>query len=278
MRYSIAAACLSLGLIFTSTASVAADQKYEARVVANWTSTETFDYDQSSANEHNTAKGTITIKSSYSGNFQVFSSNGEVSIAKAIGPKPSSSVSATVTGQGSQANATGQPITETENFASSYQNPNFDKPATGTGSASATNLDEWATNGSGLGFRFQTDAVLKGLCTISTIPGPGSCPPLVFQHSGNSGDGTTNDSSDKQVAPQTLTIHQTFDATSKAAEATLPALAFLAPWSGQKANGSLNQGYKFTLAGTRQSTVGQGKLNWTVTGSVVVTILNKLKS
>jgi hypothetical protein len=278
MRYSIAATILSLGLVVTTTASVAADTKYEARLVANWTSTETYDYDESSANEHKTTKGTITIKSSYSGNFQVYSSNGEVSIAKAIGPKPSSSVSATVIGQASQANATGQPITETENFGSSYQNPNFDKPATGTGTASATNLDAWATNGGGLGFRFQTDAVLKGLCTMSLVPGPASCPPLVFQHSGNSGDGTTNDSSDKQVAPQTVTIHQSFDATSNAAQPTLPAMAFLAPWSAQKASGSLNQGYKFTLAGTRQSTVGQGKLNWTVSGSVVITILNKLKS
>lgn len=278
MRYSIAAAGLSLGLVVTSTASVAADQKYEARVVANWTSTETFDYDQSSANEHDTAKGTITIKSSYSGNFQVYASNGEVTIGKAIGPQPSSTVSATVTGQASQANATGQPITETENFGSSYQNPNFDKPATGSGSASASNLEEWATNGSGLGFRFKTDAVLKGLCTMSLVPGPGSCPPLVFQNSGNSGDGTTNDSSDKQVAPQTLTIHQSFDATSKPAEPMPPAMAFLAPWSGQKASGSLNQGYKFTLAGSRQSAVGKGKQNWTVSGSVVITILNKLKS
>jgi len=277
MRYSIAAACLSIGLIVTSTASVAADTKYEARLVANWTSTETYDYDQSSANEHQTAKGTITIKSSYSGNFQVYASNGEVTIGKAIGPKPSSTVSVTATGQATDVDGTGKGITWTENFGSSYQNPNFDKPATGSGSASASNLEEWATNGSGLGFRFQTDAVLKGLCTMSQVQGPGPCPPLAFRNSGDSGHGATNDSSDKQVAPQTLTIHQSFDATSKPAEPIPPEMAFLAPWSGQKGSGSLNQGYKFTLAGTRQ-TPGKGKLSWTVSGSVVITILNKLKS
>jgi hypothetical protein len=163
---------------------------------------------------------------------------------------------------------------QNETFGSSYQNPNFDKPATGTGSANAGNLEDWAPNGQGLGFRFRTNATLKGQCTSS--PAPHMCPTIVFESSGVS-DGGQNNSSDAQVAPQLMTIAQSFDVTSGPVPPTMPGLAQLAPFGGAKARGSLNQGYAFDFNGKRDSMLGTGKLSWQVSGTVRIAMLNKMK-
>jgi hypothetical protein len=272
MRHAPAVLGLTVAFIVSTSVSTAADQRYEVRLVANWSSIETFEFNRTSSNEVQTGKGTVTIKSAYSQNYQLSSNGGRVDFVKPLGPA-SSSVSAVVNGDATQKDGD-ESMQQSETFGSSYQNPNFDKPATGSGSANAGNLEDWAPNGEGLGFRFRTNATLKGQCTSS--PAPHMCPPIVFQSSGLS-DGGANNSSDAQVAPQLMTIAQSFDVTSGPAQPTLPALAQFAPFSGAKARGSLNQGYAFDFSGKRDSMLGTSKLSWQVSGTVRITVLNKVK-
>ena len=273
MKYALAALGLAATFVASTLEPVAADQRYEARIVANWTSTETFAFSRTSPNEQQNAKGTVTIKSSYSQNYQLSYDGGQVDFVKPLGPA-SSTVQANVTGDSSDQTQTGT-LTWSETFGSSFQNPNIDKPATGTGSAHASNLDDWPANGAGLGFRFITNATLKGQCTSSL--GEHVCPTVVFESSGASGGGP-NVSSDAQIAPQVMTIAQSFDVTSGPVPPAMPGLAQLAPFGGAKARGSLNQGYAFDFSGKRDSAYGQGgKLTWQVSGTVRITILNKMK-
>jgi hypothetical protein len=272
MRQFFAILGLAVFFIVTTSLSTAADQRYEVRLVANWSSVETFDFSRTSSNEQQMGKGTVTIKSSYSQNYHLSSNGGRVDFVKPLGPA-SSTVSAVVQGDSSDKDGD-KTLQQSETFGSSYQNPNFDKPATGSGSANAGNLEDWAPNGAGLGFRFRTNATLKGQCTSSPVPH--MCPTIVFQSSGVS-DGGSNNSSDAQVAPQLMTIAQSFDVTSGPAQPTMPGLAQFAPFSGAKARGSLNQGYAFDFSGKRDSMLGTSKLSWQVNGTVRITILNKVK-
>jgi len=267
-------AVLGLAAVFALTASgsVAADKRYEARIVANWTSIETYEFNRTSSNEQQSSKGTTTIKSSYSQNYQIVSSGGRVVFGKPLGPA-SSNVSAVVKGDSSSKDGD-RSSQQSETFGSSYQNPDIDKPATGTGTANATNIEDWGANGLGLAFRFRTNATLKGQCTSS--PAPHMCPTVLFSNSGAS-DGGPNNSSDAQIAPQLMTIAQSFDATSEMAKPTLPSLAQYAPFSGATARGSLNQGYAFDFSGKRETTQGQSKITWEVSGTVRITILTKTK-
>jgi len=272
MRHAPAAFGLAIAFVASTSSSLAADQRYEARIVANWKSIETFDFSRTSSNEVQTGKGTATITSSYSQNYQIFVSGGRVDFSKPLGPA-SSTVMAVVKGDSSSKDGD-QSVAASEVFGSSYQNPDIDKPATGTGSAHAGNLEDWVPNGEGLSFRFQTNATLKGQCTSS--PAPHICPTIVFQNSGVS-DGGSNNSSDAQIAPQLVTIAQTFDVMSGKAPPTMPGMAQFAPFGGATARGSVNQGYAFDFNGKRDSMLGTSKLSWQVSGTVRVAILSKMK-
>jgi len=273
MKYALAALGLAATFVASTLEPVAADQRYEARIVANWTSTETFAFSRTSPNEQQNAKGTVTIKSSYSQNYQLSYDGGQVDFVKPLGPA-SSTVQANVTGDSSDQTQTGT-LTWSETFGSSFQNPNIDKPATGTGSAHASNLDDWPAKRSGSRFSFHHQCDPQG--TMHVQPGR----PRVSHRRLPEQRCEQRRTEQQQRRADRAAGHDdsaVLRLTSGPVPPTMPGLAQLAPFGGGKARGSVNQGYAFDFSGKRDSAYGQGgKFTWQVSGTVRITILNKMK-
>ncbi len=245
-------------LLSTTALSVAKDQVYHVRVIAQWTTTETL-----SSTGTPTYKGKATIVSSYGQNFVMTYTAGYLSLSKPEGPA-SSSVNGSITGEMEQPG-----LSSSGSFGSTFQPPDAASAAVGSGTAAVTNLDEWPPNGKGLGFRFTTDAILKGTCHTSNPNAPTAClaqfPGGYGQGNGGLGD---NSGSDAQEAPHTYSIQQQFDVTSDPSSET-SALATATVLGG------INNGYHFTYSGAGTQTLGPFVNQWTVSTDVRITILTK---
>jgi hypothetical protein len=245
-------------------------QRYNARVIVQSTSNETYEFTRDVGKEHQLSKGTAHIETAYSQNFVIVVQGGIVTVAQSVGPA-SSSVSGTI--------STNQEVQETplpkETFTETFSsNPHSENDADqGTGTSTGIVLHDFRVDGQGLAIRIDTKAQLKGKCVSSTPPG-NVCMGDAFEHGGDSPSKNTNAHTD--AAPMVMDFRQMFDFYGKPdpADPTMGKCdnCFL----GGDVQGGLNSSYTFTGSAKKTSNPSGWKRSWETTVKAQIAILGKI--
>jgi len=238
-------------------------QHYNARIIVETTSVETYVFARDAGKEHQKSTGTATIATTYSQDFQLGVQSGTISVAKPLGPA-SSSVNAAVTADQTIASGNDS-LRYTEAFGT---NPHSGNDADeGTGTSSAGVLDDFGVDGSGLGFRIETQAQLKGKCTTNNPQAAKAClTGEPFQQISVSS--APNTSAHTDAAPQIMPLTLKFDVNSATDSESCASCL-----SGAQVKGNLSSGYFLTYDNTQKSEDGGWKRTWHVTVKAKIAIL-----
>ena len=244
------------------------EQRYNARVVVQATSSETYEFTSTDGKE--TSKGSSNFQITYSQNFTLTAESGYVSLPKSVGA-PSSSVNGTASTTQTMESNPSNKQTFTETFSSAPHSENNDADA-GSGTASAIVIQGFKLNGEGLAFRILTAAQLKGSCTSTLAPG-NICLGNALTNLEGPDDNT---SAHTAAAPMVMNAKINFDFYGKADPADPSIGTCDACFLGGDVHGDLNAGYKFTGTGTKTTNAGGWKRTWKTSVNGQISILNKM--
>lgn len=263
-------ALTALALSGITAAPQSKTQRYNARVIVQSTSNETYEFTRDVGKEHQLEKGTAHIETSYSQNFVVVVQGGIVTVAQSVGPA-SSSVSGTISTNGELQEAPLPKETFTETFSS---NPHSENDADqGTGTSFGVILHDFRVDGQGLAIRIDTKAQLKGKCTSSSPP-ENACRGDAFEHGGDTPSKNTNAHTD--AAPMVMDFRQMFDFYGKA-DPNDPTMGMCDNcFLGGDVQGGLNSSYVFTGSAKKASNPGGWKRSWETTVKAQIVILGKI--
>lgn len=270
MRWKLASLCALTALAALAIAAPQQKaQRYNARLIVQSTSIETYDFKRDSPNEHQSMTGSADIETNYSQNFIVVVQSGIVSLAESQGPA-ASSVTATANSSMETKDASGKGITSQETFSMSPRSAT--ETDSGSGTSSGSVLQDFQVSGQGLAIRILTHATLKGKCT-SNIPPGNACLGDSFAHGG--GSPSENSTAHNGASPMMEDVTSTFDFYDKPDPSDPSKGTCDTCFVGGIVQGGLGSNYSFTGNGSKTSNEGGWSRNWKVSVKAQIMILGK---